>query len=267
MNPFWKQVVIQTVLKNKRDHAKEPYSDYDYARGFFELEVLTRSLIKDIVFMVVGVFSAAFGLESFLLPSNFIDGGVTGISLLLSAVSGIPLYWLLVAINLPFVILGYKLINKQFAVKTAISITGLAICVATVHFPEVTHDKFLVAVFGGFFLGAGIGMSIRGGAVLDGTEVLAIYLSRKLGATIGDIIIIINIIIFGAAAYFLSVEIALYSMITYLAASKTLDFIIEGIEEYTGVTIISSHSEELKKMIIEMLGRGVTVYNGKSGFG
>src|SRR6476469_6601527 len=99
MNPFWRQIVIQTVLKNKQDHAQPPYSDYDYARGFFELKVLTGSLIKDIVFMVVGVFAAAFGLESFLLPSNFIDGGVTGISLLISAVSGIPLYWLLVAIN------------------------------------------------------------------------------------------------------------------------------------------------------------------------
>ncbi len=267
MNPFWKQIVIQTVLKNKQDHAKEPYSDYDYAKGFFELEVLTRSLIRDIVFMVVGVGTAAFGLESFLLPSNFIDGGVTGISLLASTVSGIPLYWLLVAINLPFVFLGYKLINKQFAIKTALSITGLAICVATFHFPEVTHDKFLVAVFGGFFLGAGIGMSIRGGAVLDGTEVLAIYLSRKIGSTVGDVIMIVNVFIFGAAAYFLSIENALYSMVTYLAASKTLDFVIEGIDEYTGVTIISVHHEDIKQMIVNTMGRGVTVYSGKQGFG
>ena len=267
MNPFWKQIVVQTVLKNKRDHAQPPYSDYDYARGFFELGVLTRSLIKDIVFIVIGVGAAAFGLESFLLPSNFIDGGVTGISLLVSTVSGIPLYWLLIAINIPFVFLGYKLINKQFAVKTALAITGLAICVATVHFPEVTHDKFLVAVFGGFFLGAGIGMSIRGGAVLDGTEVLAIYLSRKIGATVGDVIIIVNVFIFSAAAYFLSIENALYSMVTYLAASKTLDFVIEGIEEYTGVTIISVHNEELKQMIVNTMGRGVTVYGGKQGFG
>lgn len=267
MNPFWKQVVIQTVLKNKPDHTPAPYSDYDYARGFFELKVLTRSMIKDIFFMVLGVGAAAFGLESFLLPSNFIDGGVTGISLLASTVSGIPLYWLLLAINIPFVILGYKIINRQFAIKTALSITGLAIAVATLHFPEVTHDKFLVAVFGGFFLGAGIGMSIRGGAVLDGTEVLAIYLSRKLGSTVGDVIMIVNVFIFSAAAYFLSIENALYSMVTYLAASKTLDFVIEGIEEYTGVTIISVHNEEIKQMIVNTMGRGVTVYGGKQGFG
>jgi uncharacterized membrane-anchored protein YitT (DUF2179 family) len=125
----------------------------------------------------------------------------------------------------------------------------------------------LVAIFGGFFLGAGIGLAIRGGAVIDGTEVLAIYLSRKLGTTIGDIIIIINVIIFGAAAYYLGIEIALYSMVTYLAASKTLDFLVEGIEEYTGVTIVAKRSEEIQEMIVNKMGRGVTVYSGKRGYG
>jgi uncharacterized membrane-anchored protein YitT (DUF2179 family) len=217
--------------------------------------------------ITAGIFSAAFGLKGFLLTNRFIDGGATGISLLLSALTEIPLYILLICINLPFVILGYKIINRQFAFKTAFAISGLALCVATVDFPDVTSDNLLVAVFGGFFLGAGIGLSVRGGAVIDGTEVLAVYLSRKFGTTIGDIIIAINIIIFSAAAYFLSIEIALYSMLTYLAASKTIDFIIEGIEEYIGVTIISSHSEEIRLMIINQLGRGVTVYNGKRGFG
>jgi len=267
MKPFWKQIVIQTVLKNRQDKEQEPYSDYDLARGYFELKVLARSLLRDVFFMILGIGAAAFGLESFLLPSNFIDGGVTGISLLTSELSGIPLYWLLIVINLPFVFLGYKVVNKQFAIKTALSITGLAICVATVHFPEVTHDKFLVAAFGGFFLGAGIGMSIRGGAVLDGTEVLAIFISRKIGSTVGDVIMMVNVIIFSAAAYFLSIETALYSMVTYLAASKTLDFVIEGIEEYTGVTIVSVHNEEIKQMIVNTMGRGVTVYSGKQGFG
>lgn len=163
--------------------------------------------------------------------------------------------------------MGYFTIGRTFAIKTALAITGLAFVVATVEFPNITNDNLLVALFGGFFLGAGIGLSIRGGAVIDGTEVLAIYLSKKLGATIGDIIIVINILIFGTAAYFLSVEIALYSMVTYLSASKTLDFVIEGIEEYTGVTIISSYNDLVRNMIIEKLGRGVTVYNGKSGYG
>jgi len=148
-----------------------------------------------------------------------------------------------------------------------LAILGLAIVLAFVNFPEVTQDKLLVSVFGGFFLGAGIGLSVRGGSVLDGTEVLAIYLSRKLGTTIGDIIILVNILVFSAAAYMLSLETALYSMLTYLSASKTLDFVIEGIEEYTGVTIISDSSEEIRLMIIEKLGRGLTIYKAKGGFG
>lgn len=269
MNPFLAQVVTQAVLrKRKKTKAtNQRYSDFELAKGYRELQINLVRLLKDILLIGMGIGSAAFGLESFLVPSNFIDGGVTGISLLVSEVQGLPLPVLLVVINIPFVILGYRVISPQFAIKAAFAITGLAIVVATVHFPEVTHDKLLVAVFGGFFLGAGIGLNVRGGSVIDGTEVLAIFLSRKLSTTMGDIIIVINVIIFSTAAYFLSIETALYSMITYLAASKTLDFVIEGIDEYTGVTIISTHSEEVRQMIIHVMGRGVTVYSGKRGFG
>jgi uncharacterized membrane-anchored protein YitT (DUF2179 family) len=131
----------------------------------------------------------------------------------------------------------------------------------------VTEEKLLVAIFGGIFLGAGIGFSIRGGVVIDGTEVLALFLSRRLGTTIGDIITIINIFIFGVAAYFLAIDVALYAMVTYLVASKAVDYVIEGIEEYTGVTIVSTHNSEIKEMIINKLGRGITVYRGKGGYG
>jgi uncharacterized membrane-anchored protein YitT (DUF2179 family) len=223
--------------------------------------------VKDALLITLGIFSAAFGFKGFLLTNHFIDGGATGISLLISALTPIPLYVLIIVINSPFIILGYKIVGKAFAIKTTLAISGLALVLATVTFPDITTDNILVAVFGGFFLGAGIGLSVRGGAVIDGTEVLAIYLSRKLSTTIGDIIIIINVFIFLAAAYYLSVVIALYSMITYLAASKTLDFIIDGIEEYTGVSIISKQYEEIKTMLIETLGHGVTVYKGESGFG
>ena len=269
MNSFWTNIVIKNVLKKKEDNPaeKKVYSKFELAKGMWELKLIVLSHIKDFVLITLGIFSAAFGFKGFLLTNHFIDGGATGISLLISALTSVPLYALLILVNIPFIILGYKTIGKAFAIKTALAISGLALVVATVHFRDITKDNLLVAVFGGFFLGAGIGLSVRGGAVIDGTEVLAIYLSRKLGTTIGDIIILINIIIFGAAAYFLSVEIALYSMVTYLSASKTLDFVIEGIEEYTGVTIISSHNEEIHQMIINTLGRGVTVYNGKRGFG
>ncbi len=270
MNSFWAQFISRNVIQKEeegRDQQAPEYSDYVLAKGYRELKITAVRLLKDILLMITGIASAAFGLESFLLPNKFIDGGATGISLMIAELSTIPLYVLIPLINIPFIILGYTILGKNFAIKTAIAITGLAICVATIHFPEVTHDKLLVAVFGGFFLGTGIGLSVRGGAVIDGTEVLAIFLSRKFGTTIGDVIIIINIVIFSAAAKLLSVETALYSMITYLVASKALDFIIEGIEEYTGVTIISSHSEEMRKMIVEKLGRGITIYKGKRGFG
>lgn len=269
MNPFWTQIIIQTTLKSKDKTSadKKKYTDYRLAKGYREFFIIVKRYIKDLFLITAGIFSASFGFKGFLLTNHFIDGGATGISLLISALTQIPLYLLIICINIPFVFLGYKILGKQFAFKTALAISGLALCVATVHFPNVTDDNLLVAIFGGFFLGAGIGLSVRGGAVIDGTEVLAIFLSRKLGTTIGDIIIIINVVIFSAAAYLLSIEIALYSMITYLAASKTLDFIIEGIEEYIGVTIVSSHSEEIRQMIINIMGRGVTVYSGKRGYG
>lgn len=269
MNPFWTQVIIQTTLEQKKKKAPNdiPYSAYQFAKAYREFVVSVKRYIKDFFLISIGIFSAAFGFKGFLLTNHFIDGGATGISLLISAVTDIPLSVLLIVINIPFIIMGYKIMGKQFAIKTALAISGLAIVLATVTFPNVTNDNLLVAVFGGLFLGAGIGFAIRGGGVIDGTEVLAIFLSKKFGTTIGDVIIVINVIIFSVAAYLLGIEVALYSMITYLAASKTLDFIVEGIEEYTGVTIISSRNEEIRKMIITKLGRGVTVYNGKRGYG
>ena len=223
--------------------------------------------IKDIIFISLGVVSAGFGLKGFLLPNSFIDGGAMGISLLLSEVTGWALGILIVAINLPFLILGFSQIGKAFAIKSILAIIVLAMVVHFVPYPIITSDKLLIAVFGGFFLGAGIGLAIRGGSVIDGTEVLAIYLSKKTGLTIGDIVLIINIIIFIAGGYILSVEIALYAILTFMVASRTIDYIIEGIEEYTGITIISDYSEEVRLMITEKLGRGVTVYSGKGGYG
>lgn len=267
MLQFWKQVILKKMLHNRKNVLDKQYSNYLIAKEYRAFKISATSAIKDGVLLTAGVFSAAFGLKGFLLTNHFIDGGATGISLLISALSPIPLYWLILLINLPFVVLGYKILGKTFALKTALSIAALSIILATVSFPNVTDDNLLVAVFGGFFLGAGIGLAVRGGGVIDGTEVLAIFLSRKFGTTLGDIIIGINVLIFSTAAYFLSIEIALYSMITYLAASKTLDFIVEGIDEYIGVTIITPHSEEIKKMIIEKMGRGFTIYNGKRGFG
>ena len=267
MNPLFQQALSNIFRWRHRNGESLPQSRYALAREFVKLRVSVSHLAKDMMLIIAGIFAAAFGLESFLIPSNFIDGGATGIALLVRQVSHISLSVLLLLVNLPFILLGFTVIGKQFAIRAAIAITGLALVVALVHFPSITQDKVLVAVFGGFFLGAGIGLAVRGGSVLDGTEVLALYLSRRLGTTIGDIIILVNILVFSSAAYFLSIEAALYSMITYLAASRTLDFVIEGIEEYTGITIVSPYSEPIRQMIIHTMGRGVTVYKGKRGYG
>lgn len=226
----------------------------------------TFALIKETFLMLVGISLAGFGLESFLIPNGFIDGGVTGISLLLSFITPLSLPFLIFVINIPFIILAKRQVGKVFALKTFFAILGLSLCLVFIHYPVITSDKLLVAVFGGFLLGAGIGFSVRGGGVLDGTEVLSVYLSRKIGFSMGEIIFFINMIIFSFAATLLSIEVALYSVLTYLAASKTVDFIVQGFEEYTSLTIISDKSSEIKKKLIQTLGKGVTIYKGNKGY-
>ncbi|MDQ4139419.1 MAG: YitT family protein [Bacteroidota bacterium] len=224
--------------------------------------------VKNVALIIGGIFAAGFGLKGFLLSSHFIDGGVTGISMLLAQISGFPLYVLILFINLPFIILGYRQMGWRFSIKSAVAIAGLAICLALVPFPDVTPDKLLTAVFGGVFIGVGIGLAMRGGAVLDGTEIAALIVSKKYPLLkVSDFILLLNIVIFTAAAFLLSIESAMYSIITYFAASKMIDFLISGIEQYTGVTIVSELSEEIRKSITENLGRGVTIYQGKRGYG
>lgn len=258
-------LVIDTLLKKLR--GENNFSDISDARRYIEMKVEIKKTIRDIFLISLGILSAGFGLKGFLLPNQFLDGGATGISLLLSKLTGMKLPLLLILVNLPFLILGYNVIGERFAIKTGFAILGLAACVAFIPYPEITHDKVLVSVFGGFFLGAGIGLAVRGSAVIDGTEVLAIFVSKKSGLTIGDVIMIVNIIIFSAAAWLVSIETALYAMLTYLSASKTVDFIIEGIEEYMGVTIISTKADKIRTMIINRMGRGITVYKGERGYG
>lgn len=233
--------------------------------AIIEKKIENRHLIHDWFFIILGVIAAGFGLKAFLLPNMFIDGGVMGISLTIAELTEIPLSVLIIVVNLPFIIIGFSTISRQFALKSIIAITLLALTVHFIPFPTITNDKLLIAVFGGFFLGLGIGLAIRGGSVIDGTEVLAVYVSRRTSLTIGDVIMIFNIIIFAAAAYVFSIEISLYAMLTYLAAAKSVDFVVSGIEEYLGITIISDKSQEIRQAIIEKLGRGCTIYNGKRG--
>lgn len=259
--------IIEEKRKDDENAFRGQPARHDKARAFIKFKVILRREIISSFLILAGILSASFGLKSFLLSNGFIDGGITGISLLVSAVTGWDLPILIVLLNIPFILVGYSQIGKNFVIKTAIGILGLALCIATINYQVMTTDKLLVSVFGGFFLGAGIGLTMRGGGVIDGTEVMAISLSKRTGLTIGDIILIVNIVIFSFAAWLLSFETALYSILTYLCASKTIDFILEGIEEYTGVTIISAKNEKIRLMITEKLGRGVTIYKGSRGYG
>lgn len=222
--------------------------------------------LKDALLILLGILAAGMGLKGFLLSSRFIDGGVTGVSMLLSDVLGLKLSLLILIINLPFIALGYRQIGKKFAIKSVLAIAGLSVCLAFIKYPDVTPDKLLTAVFGGFFIGAGIGLAMRGGAVLDGTEIAALLVSKSSQLLkVGDVILLLNIVIFCAAAFFLGIESALYSMLTYFAASKTVDFLVYGIEEYHGIIIVSPKSEEIRQAILHDLNRGVTVYQGRGG--
>jgi len=224
-----------------------------------------RELLNALL-IVLGILSAGMGLYGFLLSSNFIDGGVTGVSMLVAKITGIPLAVWLPLINLPFIALGYRQIGRAFAARSVLAIAGLAVALATIPYPDVTPDLLLTAVFGGFFIGAGIGLAVRGGAVLDGTEIAALLLSKRSHLLkVGDIILAFNVVLFLVAMTVLGVEEALYSILTYVAAARTLNFVIYGLEEYTAITVISAQSAVIRERITGTLGRGVTVYRGYGG--
>ena len=265
MNSILSKLLVEIARKRlEKKHANETVSKKQIVPLVRRFEVDLKHAIKDYTYIIIGVFSAGFGLKGFLLPNRFIDGGATGISLLLQNVTSLDLSYFLILVNVPFLILASKTINVKFALRSIASIALLAFVVHFVDYPIVTHDKLLISVFGGFFLGLGIGMAMRGGSVIDGTEVLAIYLSKKLSVTIGDVLLLINIIIFSVGSYILSIETAMYAMLTYLAAAKTVDFVVDGVEEYVGVTIISTKHESIRIMLTENLRRACTIYSGKS---
>jgi uncharacterized membrane-anchored protein YitT (DUF2179 family) len=216
--------------------------------------------------VATGVIVAGFGLGSFLIPNHFVDGGATGVAMLLSNLTNMSLAWWIVVVNLPFIFLGYRTLGREFGIKSGSAIFALAAVLLLVRFPVATHDKVLGAIFGGSFVGAGVGLAMRGGAVLDGTEVLALLLSKRTFATVGEIILMLNGIIFGIAGFSMGLEPALYSMLTYFAATRTIDYLLHGLEAYVGVLVVSSEHGKIREAILSMLGRGVTILKGAGGF-
>jgi uncharacterized membrane-anchored protein YitT (DUF2179 family)/predicted metal-dependent HD superfamily phosphohydrolase len=220
----------------------------------------------DFLLLMMGVIVASLGLKLFLVPNHFFDGGVTGMSLLIHEIMGINLALVTFCLNLPFIIVGYFSVSKHFAWKTLMAVTLFCFFLLIVPASAATTDKLLIAIFGGAFLGVGIGCVMRTGAALDGIEVLALYTLKKTSFSIAEIILGINIIIFSIAGFFFGIETALYSILTYFTASRTINYVVEGLQSYTGVTIISANSEEVKNKLVNTLGRGITIYKGERGF-
>ena len=227
---------------------------------------MNRKTASDLLYIAFGVVLAGFALRGFLIPNGFLDGGVTGVSLLVHEFSHINIAWVIMALNAPFIIFGYRLINPAFAINSAVAIIAFGTCLLFIPYPVITSDKLLVSIFGGVFLGLGAGLTMRGGAAIDGIEVLALYTGRRLAFTTSEIILGLNIALFAIAALALGLQTALYSTLTYYAASRMTNFVVDGVEEYTNVVVVSRHAEEIKAMMVNELQRGITVYKGERGF-
>jgi uncharacterized membrane-anchored protein YitT (DUF2179 family) len=221
---------------------------------------------KNLLQIIVGSAMAVVSMKGFMIPNHFLDGGVTGISILLHEISHINISIFIFAFNLPFIYLGYKKIGKTFAVQTSIAVILLIIGLLFVHLEPFTNDKLLIAIFGGILIGTGVGLVIRSGGVLDGAEVIAVFTRRKLGISNSEVIMIFNTFIFAGAAFHFGLETAMYSLITYFAATRATNYIVDGIEQYTAVNIISSQQEKVKDLLVNELGKGITVYKGERGF-
>ncbi len=259
---YFTPFAIQDLTVKKNKHLATLHSE----KRKKESEQKLSLHLSDALLILCGVLITAFGLKGFLVPNNFFDGGVTGISLLIHDIYNFPLAYVIVIVNLPFIIMSMYVISARFGIKTFFCIVLLGVCLYFIPYPIITTDKLLISVFGGFFLGVGIGLTMRAGAALDGIEVLALYTWRRTSFTISEIILVLNAVIFSIAAFKFGIQTALYSMLTYFTASKTIDYVIEGIQAYTGVTIISGKSELIKYKLVNELGRGITIYKGERGF-
>lgn len=224
-------------------------------------------IINKIFFMILGSILVSIGLEIFLIPNNIIDGGVIGISIMTSYLTKLPLGLFIFILNLPFFIIGYKQIGRTFALSTLFSVICLSIGVTFLHpIPGLTQDTLLATVFGGIILGAGVGLIIRNGGSLDGTEIVAIILDKRTGFSIGEIVMFFNLFILGGSGFIYGWDRAMYSLIAYFIAFKVIDITVEGLDESKAVIIISEKHKDISEAIMARLGRGLTLLEGKGGY-
>jgi len=226
-----------------------------------------KRILSEIFQISIGILLASIGLKMFLLPNGFLDGGVTGIAILLSEIFDFDISYILLLVSIPFLILAWFNLSKRIFIKSVLSIISLAIIIHFENFEAITEDKLLIAIFGGLFLGAGIGLTIRNGAVLDGSEILGVFINDRLGISIGKVVLFFNAILFGATALLLSLEVAMYSILTFVVTAKVIDLMIEGFEDYVGLMIVSEKTIKIDEELIRVVGTGTTVYKGSSGYG
>lgn len=216
--------------------------------------------------ILMGVGLALFALKGFMIPNHFLDGGITGVSLLLHELFHIPVNYLLIVVNLPFIVLAYAKISKEIAIKSLIAIILLAVGLHFVQIPSITHDKLLISIFGGAIIGMGMGLVMRAGAVIDGIEIIAVMTTKRIGVTISEVIVVLNAILFLIAALKFGIEIGMYALITYFTAVRAADYVVDGVEEFTALTIICSKSDDVKSIIVNEFRKGITVYKGERGY-
>jgi uncharacterized membrane-anchored protein YitT (DUF2179 family) len=226
-----------------------------------------KHLLNEALQISVGIVLASIGLKAFLLPNGFLDGGVTGIAILISQLFDVNISVILLVVSIPFVLIAWKTLTKRIAIKSFISILSLAIFIHYENFTAITDDKLLIAIFGGIFLGAGIGITIRNGAVLDGSEILGIFINKRFGISIGKVILLFNIILFSITAILISIEVSMYSILTFLITAKVIDLTIQGFEDYVGLIIVSQKNLDIERGLIDIVGVGLTLYKGSKGNG
>ena len=222
--------------------------------------------IKNLLHIFIGAGLAVLAMKGFMIPNRFLDGGMTGIAILLHEIFNFNISILVIVLNLLFIYLGYRKIGKTFAVQTTIAVLLLSAGLLFITIDPITKDKLLIAIFGGLLMGTGVGLVIRGGGVIDGAEVIAVFTRRKVGFSNSEIIMLINCIIFAVAALEFGIETAMYSVITYFTATRATNYVVDGIEEFTAMNIVSSQQEEIKKFLVNELGKGITVYKGERGY-
>ena len=226
-----------------------------------------KQVLSESFQICIGVLLASIGLKAFLLPNGFLDGGVTGIAILISQLFNLNISIVLLIVSIPFLLIGWSTLNKKIVLKSLLSITVLAISIHFENFTSVTDDKLLIAIFGGLFLGAGIGVTIKNGSVLDGSEILGIFINNRFGISIGKVILLFNIILFSITAFMISIEVSMYSILTFLVTAKVIDLMIEGFEDYVGLMIVSEKSKEIESRLVKEIGTGMTIYKGSKGYG